>query len=526
MGSTHHLGTLYADRSHAALSLLFFAVLWVYLFYVIRAAFHRFSAFAPTLFDNPNKSRSLFASAAKPKLKLFLCSFAILLIMWSPYVISTAPGMDCVDMGWQISQFVNGSYSTHHPLFATFIYGIVFSAGNAIAGINSGLMAMTLFQTFALALVLSFEIVVLYDMNFSKPALIAALAFFALAPVFGTYCQWIVKDSLFGAVFALYVTLYARCCLRAEKEGVSIRDLSLLLGASVATGLLRNNAFYAIAFAAVAFVLVFRKKLSLTKIGLMLAVIPLVLAFNQAALVATNAQKGDIREALSIPFQQSARYALEHSNDATQEEIEAIDAVLDYSDLAERYKWKISDPVKDKAKTGDKAALAKYLQAWAAQGLRHPVCYTESFLDQTYGYWSLQNPRVYNREFGLIGNNKYIGKNLGTESMTFFPELASKASKIVKIFEDMPLFGLFSIAGFYTLVGISLAALALYRGKPKTLILLAPSAILLLTCMAGPLNGSIRYSFGIIAAFPIIVGAIIYMLFGCTRKKKSEQKLL
>ncbi len=525
MGSTHHLGALYANRSHVLLSLLFFSVLWIYLIYVIRIVFDRSTALATALFNDPSKTRSLFANTPKPRLRLFLCSFAILLIMWSPYVISTAPGSDCPDMGWQISQFVNGSYSTHHPLFSTFVYGLVFSAGNAIAGINSGLMAMTLLQTLALALVLAFEVVALYDMGLGKPVLAAALAFFALVPVFGTYCQWLVKDSLFGAVFALYVTLYARCCLRATEEGVPVRDLALLLAASMAAGLLRNNAFYAVAFAAVAYTLVFRKRLSLAKIGLVLAVIPLALAFNQAALMATNAQKGNIREALSIPFQQSARYASEHSDDATQEEIEAIDAVLDYSDLADRYKRNVSDPVKGKAKTDDKAALAEYFQVWAAQGLRHPVCYAESLLDQTYGYWSLQNPNLYGREFGGIGSNKYVAKNLGGEGAMFFPKLASKASQIVAILRDMPFFGLFSVAGFYTLAGLSLAALALYRGKPKALLLLAPSAVLLLTCVAGPLNGSVRYSFGIIAAFPVVTGAVLYLLFGCRDGKSSEREL-
>ena len=44
------------------------------------------------------------------------------------------------------------------------------------------------------------------------------------------------------------------------------------------------------------------------------------MSLNQAALVAICAQQGDIREVLSIPFQQTARCALEHPDDATQAE--------------------------------------------------------------------------------------------------------------------------------------------------------------------------------------------------------------
>lgn len=557
MGSTHHLSSLYANRAHAILSLLFFAVLWVYLFYALRFVFCKFSAFAARLFAGVSSAdvldsgrvafgdargrgtglseRLSISSACTDKdwvarghgigvgakfgasfgshAKTFLVSFAVLLIAWSPYVISMAPGSDCPDMAWQLAQFMNGGYSSHHPLYATFVYGAVFSIGNAIAGANAGLLAMMILQTFALALVLSLEIVELAKMRFRRSVCVAALLFFAVVPVFGSYCQWLVKDSLFGACFALYVTVYVRCCLRAETEGVSARDLVLLLGVSLLAGLLRNNAFYAVAFAAVAFALVFRKKLNAVKVILLLAVIPLTMGLNQAAIIGTNAQKGDIREALSIPFQQTARYAAEHSDDVTDAERQAIDAVLDCSDLADRYKWYISDPVKSKAKTDSKAALVEYFRVWAAQGLRHPVCYVDAFLDQSFGYWSLANPEVYGREFAAF-SNKWVEQSLDTTTGNYFPELVDKLKKVVIVLRNMPFLNIFSIAGFYTLVGLALAGLALYRGRPRALILLVPSAVLLLTCVAGPLNGSIRYSFGIIAAFPVIVGAVLFALCG------------
>lgn len=567
MSSTHHLGSLYADRSHLVLSLLFFAVLWAYLLYALSIAFRWFSTFAMGLFVAPSptdaadsalvgvhlgadasldceggsdcggndvpegvhssstrtaKGRTVCRFVSKlaanigPNARIFLISLIVLLVAWSPYVILMAPGSDCADMAFQVGQFVNGSYSSHHPLYSTFVYGAVFSFGNSLAGANAGLLAMMLFQTLALALVLSFEIVELSKMRFGRPFRITVLLFFAVVPVFGAYCQWIVKDSLFGACFALYVTVYVRCCLRAEEEGVSVRDLVLLLGVSLVAGLLRNNAFYAVAFAAIAFALIFRKKLTAAKFVLLLAVIPLTMGLNQAAIIGTNALKGDMREALSIPFQQTARYAVEHSDDVTDEEWQAIDAVLDCSNLADRYQWNVSDPVKAKAKTGDKAALAEYFKVWAAQGLRHPVCYIESFLDQSFGYWSLADPRTYGREFAGCGT-QYVGKALDVTTGNFFPKVAGKAWQILMLLRDAPLLSVLSISGFYTLAGLVLAALALYRGMPRAIILLVPSAVLLLTCVAGPLNGSIRYSFGNIAAFPIIAGAVLYSLYGRDR---------
>ncbi len=550
MGQTHHLASLYADRTHVILSLLFFLVLWVYLFYVLRFIFRKSASLVPRLFNVPQPSgehgpslppdsdpekrrRGMRSSRAR----LFLLSFAVLLVAWSPYVVSMAPGSDCPDMGSQLFQFVTGSYSTHHPLYSTFVYGALFSLGNAIAGMNTGLLFMMIFQTLALAGALAFEVAELSRMGLDRRVPVAALAFFAIVPVFGAYCQWIVKDSLFGACFALYATVYVRCCIQAREAAVPTRDLVLLLAASVAVGLLRNNGFYVVTLSALAFAVVYRKKLPAGKVVLLLAAIPLILGLNQAALLATHAQPGDLREALSIPFQQTARCALEHPDDVTQEEREAIDAVLDYSDLAERYRWCIADPVKGKAKTGDKGALLEYFRVWAAQGLRHPVCYLESFLAQSFGYWSFEDPSVpsvQNREFAKFYKPNFIEKRLGDDwpghvpedtTGNIFPELAEGATEAVVVFKNAPLLGLFSGCGIYVLSGLALAALAFYRGRPGALIVLAPSAFLLLTCIAGPLNGSTRYALGCIAAFPVVTCAILYLLFGPRPRKGGAPEL-
>lgn len=59
-----------------------------------------------------------------------------------------------------------------------------------------------------------------------------------------------------------------------------------------------------------------------------------------------NIEPGGIQEALSLPFQQTARYVKEHEEEVTQEEKEAIKGVLAYNKLGKYYNPKISDPVK------------------------------------------------------------------------------------------------------------------------------------------------------------------------------------
>ena len=82
-----------------------------------------------------------------------------------------------------------------------------------------------------------------------------------------------------------------------------------------------------------------------------------------------NIEPGGIQEALSLPFQQTARYVKEHEEEVTQEEKKAIKGVIAYNKLGKYYNPKISDPVKatykKKATTKD---LTAYLKVWVQQG--------------------------------------------------------------------------------------------------------------------------------------------------------------
>ena len=57
------------------------------------------------------------------------------------------------------------------------------------------------------------------------------------------------------------------------------------------------------------------------------------------------------QEALSVCFQQTARYVKYHGDEVTQEEEEAIKKVLNYKDIGNLYDPNLSDPVKKTFKT-------------------------------------------------------------------------------------------------------------------------------------------------------------------------------
>ena len=165
-------------------------------------------------------------------------------------------------------------------------------------------------------------------------------------------------------VLVAYVMLVAMLAL-TKKTGVYVCGLSAL----AAVFYLRRDS----------------PRLVAATLGTILAYLVLVESLLFSAL---GIRPGASSEMLSIPLQQTARYALTHPDDATEQERAAITAVLgdDFYELVEdEYDPAISDPVKalfdNEAPLSDKLA---YLGTWLAQGLRHPGTYLAATFANVY----------------------------------------------------------------------------------------------------------------------------------------------
>ena len=97
---------------------------------------------------------------------------------------------------------------------------------------------------------------------------------------------------------------------------------------------------------------------------------------------------GSVREILSIPFQQTARYVKYCSQKVTKNEMMAIDAVLDYKVLGKRYNPNLSDPVKwtFKEKSTTEQRL-RYLKTWATMFFKEPKLYIGATIANKYEYF-------------------------------------------------------------------------------------------------------------------------------------------
>lgn len=527
------------------------------------------------------RARSRAGSSALPGAHPFALCAVILVVCWLPFFIVYFPGSLPYDGVRSLNQFVAGApLENHHPVLMNMLYAVLYQAGTAagtalgqdvssvLSPDNLGVFAIVSFQT--AVCVLAFSGVVRFVDRSNTPAAFAwvTLGFFALFPAWGVFAQDAFKDTLFNGVFALFVlvcgwillpiarpAVFARSGIErnrgaevrtsgrtaADDGGSELTLWALLFFVGILVCLTRNNGVYLVAPTLLLVCVFARSKQAVAVLVGALALYVGVTSFLWPAIGVD--MKGNSKETLSIPFQQTARYVATHPDDVTDEEHAAIDAVLPYDQLAELYMPDLSDPVKESFKLNNSKiegsteyaeehpdALRDYFAAWFSMGLRHPGCYIQATIANTYAYFypgvlvgnEIQRPIAWiGMEVGAINNGAYQPHYVQPEG------LRTAVANAVYATYDMPVLAwLWSPATYvWGLLGscayLLHARFVLGRSRDggasasrkkelfAAAILAVPLLMLLLTTVAGPLNGHLRYVLPLVAALPIVLSSLV-----------------
>lgn len=440
-------------------------------------------------------------------------AFFVLVAAYLPLVVAMAPGSWCHDIDYQVSQFLGiVPYSSHHPIASTLLYGALFAGGSAIGGGFAGVLCIALFQLIFRSASFAFEVWVLGKLGAPKCVQVGALIFFALNPVFAVFCQYCVKDSVFAIIFSIYVSLFVLVVKKLSTGASSRGWVAALCVAAVMVVLFRNNGLYVVA-GSLPFLLFFsKKKWLLISIALALVSGPML---NGAMAWSLDAKSGSMREALSLPFNQTAKYVIDHPDDVEPWEREAIDGVLTIDSLPERYNPLVSDKVKS-SYLDKGGSMLRYFCAYLSQGVRHPLSYLDAALETTYGWWSVNTFGAYEETSWLCSEEAFSERLCNAAEMergelyVFGGVIREKAEKLVEIARNAPILRVISQMGFYAWLLVFSAVLLLSSGRKKQVIILLPCCLLLLTFVAGPLNGSLRYGLGIISVAPLVLWAALF----------------
>lgn len=278
--------------------------------------------------------------------------------------------------------------------------------------------------------------------------------------------------------------------------------------------LMRNNGIYLIIMSFP--FLLFISKENIWKY-LLILIIPIIIykGYNDILLPHLRISQGSVREMLSIPFQQTARYVKENSQNLDKDEIKAIDKVLDISTLASRYKPEIADPVKNEYnKFTTDEELKNYFKVWFKGFTKRPDIYVEATLNNIYGYLTpnTTNWYVYYKYDKRLTEEDIFNYHYNNLSLS-----RKILSKFAVAFPYIPCLGLIVNIGFNVWIYMFMFISLLKEKKYKHLIIITPMISLFLVCLASPVNTYFRYAMPYIFALPIMFSIYLNII-----KERSE----
>ncbi len=479
--------------------------------------------------------RPSFFRAKKPKILLwyekhllrapFRTAALTLLILYLPLMIVSYPGMIVADT---VGQTLRGypllaeptilpeaakagkplaHLNNHHPVAHTLLIHYCLSlADRVLHSWNAGFYLYSVLQELAFICVVAFLLrEYIRKRGVSVFYAVGVLAYLFASPFIHNFVIQNTKD-VFYSLFLLMTVYYWHELL---KEG-GRRNLLLLLLFATGSVLFRNEGQYVLMLAAAGTICLNRESRK------RFAVVLLYLAVFSAGYFhllfpALGIAPGSRREMLSVPFQQTARYLVKYGDEVTEEERQAIDAVLDYDRVAGSYNPVSSDPVKDlyREETATPAALVRYLINWARMGLKHPKTYLAAFMRNNYEYFypdhGILTVEEYRRSGFLFGWLTELAEPMGIAPAqpAFLAPLRNLADDTLAWITGFSPLTFFMITSLYPTFAILLLCCAI-RKRDRTLVSVSLIPLLtLMACLAGPYNGShSRYLLPLALAWP------------------------
>lgn len=429
-----------------------------------------------------------------------LCFSLAIFLCWLPWILMDYPGSYCYDSRSQLYQFLGlETFTAHHPPLSTYIMGLLAAAGRSVWNMNFGCFLYQLLQTCLGAWIFGFGIRKLYDFGLGLSSCVLIAAFFGLTPLWGCSAQWYEKDLLYTEIATWYLICAADVALRRT---CGKKDMALLAVSGLLSALLRNSGIYVVIPTAV-LLAVYVRRPSRRAVWLSLAAAAVLYAGAVKVLYprVLGIQDGSVAEALSVPFQQTARYVSEYPDEVTGYEREVIDSVLEYDALSQRYNPEVSDPVKITYR-GDGSRLPEYFKVWFLMFLKHPMVYVSAFLNGSYGYMAPVEPNLEAVVFMEYGENlTRIGLYRVTGRLP-----AAVFTLIRSAGMTFPLVRYLCMPGLYTWITLVCLVLLAKRKIWGPLILFVPELMALLVCAASPLPNAIRYALPVAAAAPLLMG--------------------
>lgn len=467
----------------------------------------------------------VWSSVNKQSEKTIAKYMTFLLLCWSPYIILFYPGGLWWDVYTQLWEW-KGLYfewTTHHPVFTTIVYGICMDLGQMINNANFSLFLHNIVLTSISIWVISYGVFYLGKMCRKERFSCFLLIFYGILPLWPMNFYCMSKDATYSVgVLMLTISLIR---LIEEKGHLNRSQWIFLMIAIVLVDLCRANGVLLLVVSFVSLLFGFWKKPEMKKVAFcFMGVFIGCTVATQITCHFFGVKRGEIREILTVPLQQTARYMKYYGDDVTAEEREILEKYIDIDILASVYDPQMSDDVKvlfkEDADLGD---VLDYIKAWGSMGLRHPGCYLKATWDNICGYINPFVPRYKSdyAQFDINGADSYIKDyNLGQSArLTKGRELLRTIANTVS---ELPVLGLLFKTGIYIWIWLGLAVIVIKNKKKHMMIPMLPAFMTWLVCLISPVNAYFRYILPMAVSMPILLTWIVVRFFTDKRNKGEK----
>ena len=454
--------------------------------------------------------------------KRLLTAAGLIALCWLPYYLLFFPGLNNPDTSMQIAWALHyptdwlkyspirgeGVYATnHHPYFTTLLFGLFGRLGLALGNISYGVAAYNLLQLAATALAMAEAWFYLRHLGLPEKILRGGLIFTALFPLFPLYAITMLKDSLFSlACLTLTVLLFEL----TRTKGACLEHnwfCALLFVNAWLVMFSKNQGVYFIVLIGLA-CLVYRGAQSRIRaaLSLLLPAALFQIVWMGILLPMWNVAPGGKQETLGLLFQQTARCVLTYPEDVSQEEEDAIRAILDYDRFDVLYDPMQSDNIKftfNQDATDEE--MSAYYKVWLQMLRRHPDAYVQALISNVYAGFYVQHetPLSYTH----YDNREVMAyPELCVPVSPWLERLELPIMLALRAIQHIPGVGLLFSIGFFPWVILFFFLDALRRKRYGLILPLLPCILSVAVLLLSPVSGSYRYAMPLTYAIPFLLG--------------------
>lgn len=450
--------------------------------------------------------------------------FLVLLAAYGWQIAIKYPGVIHLDVVMPIRMVLGLSPKNNtFPPTGTLLYGGAFLLGEKLGNVNWAYFAIMLFQSVSLMLTLSYALWLMHTRKAPRWVQLLTLALFAVNPIYIGWITTLGKDAQYMVWMLLLGVLMMEFLAEPEAFCRKKSRWVLLTADSLLAVLTRyNGVSVAVPCLAAILIVLCRRPALRRSIPCLLVCSALAFGLSAGANAAATRFLGleEVRfyDYLSIPFQQTARVAKFYGGEGvTEEEKAAVDTMIAYDQLAERYDPAHADGVKttvDVLERGKNSPKA-YLRFWWKQLRQYPVDYLDAMLNMNYWMFDLQQNVPTYHSYADIQQYTYPyafheTRFFNLEEIRPLMSWQRALTEWYFRFDRLPLIGNFASMGFCVNGMILLAYVSWILRRRKTLLTMIPSAVTAAATLFCP-EVYIRYLLPAMASLPLWLAAFFLL---------------